>query len=80
MVFQRTAQGRGFYFFVSLSALPSLWLLAKRRRPGHISAPTVLHVLGDDVDGLLGDDGEEADQAGMLQVLHHVGLGQEGLH
>lgn len=43
-------------------------------------APTVLHVLGDDIDGLLRHNGEEAHQPRVLQGLHHVGLGQEGLH
>lgn len=80
MPWRGTAQGRGSSFSFALAAAHLAGLLAKRRRQGHTSAPTVFHVLGDDVDGLLGDDGEEADQAGMLQVLHHVGLSQEGLH
>lgn len=42
--------------------------------------PTIFHVLCDDIDWLLGDDSEEADEACVLQVLHHVGLCQEGFH
>lgn len=48
----------------------SIWLLL----------PTIFHVLCDDVDGLLGDNGEEAHEVRVLQVLHHVGLSQEGFH
>ena len=42
--------------------------------------PTILHVLRDNIDWLLRDNGEEADETWMLQVLHHVGLCQEGFH
>lgn len=42
--------------------------------------PTVFHVLCDNIDWLLGNNSEEADKAYMLQVLHHVGLGQESFH
>lgn len=42
--------------------------------------PTVFHVFGDNVDRLLGNHGEEADEVHVLQVLHHVGLGQERFH
>lgn len=42
--------------------------------------PTILHVLCDNVDWLLGDNGEEADEVRVLQVLHHVGLSQECFH
>lgn len=42
--------------------------------------PTIFHVLCDNVDGLLGDNGEEAHEVHVLQVLHHVGLSQEGFH
>lgn len=42
--------------------------------------PTIFHVLCDNVDWLLGNNGEEADEAHVLQVLHHVGLSQEGFH
>ena len=42
--------------------------------------PTIFHVLCDNIDWLLGNNGKEADEAWMLQVLHHVGLCQEGLH
>lgn len=38
---------------------------------------TLLHELGDDVDGLLGDHGVEPHQPRVLQLLHQVGLGQE---
>ena len=42
--------------------------------------PTVLHELGHNEDGLLGHHGEQAHQPGVLQGLHHVGLGEELLH
>lgn len=42
--------------------------------------PTIFHVLCDYVDWLLGNHGEEADEARVLQVLHHVGLSQERFH
>lgn len=41
--------------------------------------PTVLHVFRDDIDGLLGDHRIEPDQPLVLQLLHEVGLGQEGV-
>lgn len=41
--------------------------------------PTVLHVFRDDVDGLLGDHRVEPDQPLVLQLLHEVGLCQEGI-
>lgn len=40
---------------------------------------TVLHELGDDVDGLLRDHGKEAHEPQVLQVLHQVSLGQESV-
>lgn len=49
------------------------------QRPRTAAAPTVLHVFGDDVDGLLGDHRVEPDQPLVLQLLHEVGLGQEGV-
>lgn len=42
-------------------------------------APTILHVFSDDVDGLLGDHCIQPDQPLVLQLLHEVGLGQEGI-
>lgn len=39
---------------------------------------TVLHELGDDVDGFLRDHSEETYESWVLQVLHQVSLGQEG--
>lgn len=41
-------------------------------------ALTLLHVLGDDVDGLLRHHGVQPHQPRVLQVLHEVGLCQEG--
>lgn len=40
---------------------------------------TIDHELGDNEDGLLGDHGVEPHQSFMLQLLHQVGLLQEGL-
>ncbi len=42
--------------------------------------PTIFHVLCHNVDWLLRNNGEEADEPRMLQVLHHVCLCQEGFH
>ena len=52
--------------------------LSLSNRPNR--APTVLHELGHDEDGFLGDHCKQAHQPRVLQGLHHVGLGQEVLH
>lgn len=54
-------------------------LLHPLARAEGTAAPTILHVFRDDVDGLLGDHRVEPDQPLMLQLLHEVGLGQEGV-
>lgn len=55
-------------------------LKADHERAIWLFLPTIFHVLCDNVDGLLGDNGEEAHEVHVLQVLHHVGLSQEGFH
>jgi hypothetical protein len=42
-------------------------------------APTILHVFCDNVDGLLSNHSIEPDQPLVLQLLHEVGLSQEGI-
>lgn len=55
-------------------------LLVKWTRLWHIFLPTIFHVLCNNIDWLLCNNSEEADETWMLQVLHHVGLCQEGFH
>lgn len=55
-------------------------LMADDERTIWLFLPTIFHVLCDNVDGLLGDNGEEAHEVDVLQVLHYVGLSQEGFH
>ena len=62
----------------SLDSPPQASLpLSEGRSPGQ--GPTSGHVLGHDVDGLLGDHSVETDQPLMLESFHEVGLAQEGL-
>lgn len=50
-----------------------------RMRLGFEPAPTFAHELGHDVDGLLGDHGVQRHQLVVPQLLHDLGLLQEGL-
>lgn len=44
------------------------------------SGPTIFHILCNNVDRFLCNHSKQTDEARMLQVLHHVGLCQKGLH